>query len=226
SSAMPSVNRCSTFINNHNDAGNPMKTSLRYLTRGALALGVGLTMITPAIAQTTPIWSEEAYAEPTADTTCACTLGGAGNGNGELQYYTARSENAYIEDGKLVLEARREAYEGREFTSARVHTNGRMSFKYGTLEARIKLPRLDNGLWPAFWMLGTNFGLDGWPKSGVWDILEAGYNSAQLDGTVNKSVSAALHWWHESGTWSDWLQADSAESTTLPVNLYEDYHTY
>lgn len=203
-----------------------MKTSLRYLTQGALALGVGLIMTTPAFAQSTPIWSDEFNGARIDNTIWSYNVGGDGNGNGELQHYTARSENAYIEDGKLVLEARREAYEGKEFTSARVHTNGRMSFKYGTLEARIKLPRMDNGLWPAFWKLGTNFGLDGWPKSGEWDILEAGYKSAQLDGTVNKSVSAALHWWHESGTWSDWLQADSAESTTLPVNLYEDYHTY
>ncbi|AQT58683.1 glycosyl hydrolase [Cellvibrio sp. PSBB023] len=203
-----------------------MKTSLRYLTQGALVLGMGLTMTAPAVAQTTPIWSDEFNGTRIDNSIWSYKVGGDGNGNGELQYYTARSENAYIEDGKLVLEAKREAYEGKAFTSARVHTNGRMSFKYGTLEARIKLPRLDNGLWPAFWMLGTNFGLDGWPKSGEWDILEAGYKSAQLDGTVNKSVSAALHWWHESGTWSDWLQADYAQSTTLPVNLYEDYHTY
>lgn len=201
-----------------------MKTPLRLLTPGALALGVGLAAAN-SYAQT-PIWADEFNGTRIDNSTWSYKVGGDGNGNGELQYYTARSENAYIEDGKLVLEAKREAYEGKQFTSARVHTNGRMSFKYGTLEARIKIPRLDNGLWPAFWMLGTNFGLDGWPKSGEWDILEAGYKAAQTNGTVNKSVSGAMHWWHEAGTWSDWLQADSAASTTLPVNLYENYHTY
>lgn len=203
-----------------------MKTPLRYITQGALALGVGLTMTAPAFAQTTPIWSDEFNGTRIDNTIWSYKVGGDGNGNGELQYYTASSNNSYIEDGKLVIEAKREAYEGNQFTSARLHTNGRMSFKYGTLEARIKLPRMDNGLWPAFWMLGTNFGLDGWPKSGEWDILEAGYKSAIDNGTVNKSVSGAMHWWHETGTWSDWLQADNAASTTLAVNLYEDYHTY
>lgn len=201
-----------------------MKTPLRLLTPGMFALGVGLAAAN-SYAQT-PIWADEFNGTRIDNSTWSYKVGGDGNGNGELQYYTARSENAYIEDGKLVIEAKREAYEGKQFTSARLHTNGRVAFKYGTLEARIKIPRLDNGLWPAFWMLGTNFGLDGWPKSGEWDILEAGYKSAQANGTVNKSVSAAMHWWHESGTWSDWLQADSAASTTLPVNLYEDYHTY
>jgi len=201
-----------------------MKTPLRLLTPGMFALGVGLAAAN-SYAQT-PIWADEFNGTRIDNSTWSYKVGGDGNGNGELQYYTARSENVYIEDGKLVIEAKREAYEGKQFTSARLHTNGRVAFKYGTLEARIKIPRLDNGLWPAFWMLGTNFGLDGWPKSGEWDILEAGYKSAQANGTVNKSVSAAMHWWHESGTWSDWLQADSAASTTLPVNLYEDYHTY
>ena len=172
-----------------------MKTPLRLLTPGLLALGVGLAAAN-SYAQT-PIWADEFNGTRIDNSTWSYKVGGDGNGNGELQHYTARSENAYIEDGKLVIEAKREAYEGNQFTSARLHTNGRVAFKYGTLEARIKIPRLDNGLWPAFWMLGTNFGLDGWPKSGEWDILEAGYKAAQTNGTVNKSVSGAMHWWHE-----------------------------
>lgn len=207
-----------------------MKTPLKFsvlgaLAQGTLALGISLVTTIPANAQT-PIWSDEFNAPRIDNTIWSYKVGGDGNGNGELQYYTSDSKNAYIEDGKLVIEAKREAYEGKQFTSARLHTNGRMSFKYGTLEARIKIPRLDNGLWPAFWMLGTNFGLDGWPKSGEWDILEAGYKSAQTNGTVNKSVSAALHWWHETGTWGDWLQADYSNSTQVATNLYDDYHTY
>lgn len=207
-----------------------MKTSLRYLglgalAQGALALGISLVTTVPAHAQT-PIWSDEFNGQRIDQTIWSYKVGGDGNGNGELQHYTARSSNSYIEDGKLVIEARREAYEGNQFTSARLHTNGRMAFKYGSIEARIKLPRLDNGLWPAFWMLGTNFGIDGWPKSGEWDILEAGYKSAITDGTVNKSISGAMHWWHESGTWSDWLQADAHANTQVPTNLYDEYHTY
>ncbi|VUD68954.1 Beta-glucanase [Thalassocella blandensis] len=173
-----------------------------------------------------PVWSEEFDGERINRDLWSFTTGGGGNGNGELQFYTAASENAYLEDGSLVIEARREQRDGNQFTSARLHTNGRMGFKFGRLEARIKLPQLNDGLWPAFWMLGNNFGLDGWPKCGEWDILEAGSKAARDAGTTNRTVSGALHWWHETGDWGDWLQADHAEETTLADNLYEDYHTY
>lgn len=203
-----------------------MKIPNRHLLQKLLLSGLCLTAPASLYAQTTPIWSDEFDGDRIDRSTWSFTTGGSGNGNGELQFYTASNSNAYLEDGKLVIEAKRENMEGKEFTSARLHTNGRMAFKYGTLEARIKLPRLDNGLWPAFWMLGNNFGIDGWPKSGEWDILEAGYKSAIDDGTVNNAVSGAMHWWHETGTWSDWLQADAAADMVLPFNLYDDYHNY
>lgn len=188
----------------------------------------GVCLAAPATlhAQPTPIWSEEFNGERIDRSTWTFNTGGSGNGNGELQYYTASHKNAYLEDGNLVIEARREPMEGKEFTSARLHTNGRMAFRYGSIEARIKLPRLDNGLWPAFWMLGNNFGIDGWPRSGEWDIMEAGSKAAQDNGTVNQHVTAAVHWWHESGTWSDWLAASHSESYNLPTNVHDDYHTY
>lgn len=203
-----------------------MKIPNRSLIQKLFVSGLCLAAHAPLYAQTTPLWSDEFNGDRLDRSTWTFQTGGEGGGNGEMQFYTASSKNAYLEDGKLVIEARREEMEGKQFTSARVHTNGRMGFKYGTLEARIKLPRIDNGLWPAFWMLGNNFGIDGWPKSGEWDILEAGYKSAQADGTVNRAVSGAMHWWHETGTWSEWLQADAHASTVLPTNFYEDYHNY
>ncbi len=188
---------------------------------------VGLCMSTSgAYAQAAPVWSEEFTGDRIDHSIWSYNTGGSGNGNNELQYYTADSSNAYLEGGSLVIQAKREKFSGKEFTSARLHTNGRMSFKYGTLEARIKLPQLNNGLWPAFWMMGTNFGIDGWPKSGEWDILEAGFKSAQVDGTINKHISGAMHWWHEAGTWSTWLQADKAESFIMASNFHDNYHTY
>ena len=69
-----------------------MKTSLRYLTQGALVLGMGLTMTAPAVAQTTPIWSDEFNGTRIDNSIWSYKVGGDGNGNGELQYYTARSE--------------------------------------------------------------------------------------------------------------------------------------
>ncbi|QHQ40922.1 family 16 glycosylhydrolase [Microbulbifer hydrolyticus] len=179
-----------------------------------------------AFAQTEPVWSDEFDGEQIDRSVWTYNTGGSGFGNGEMQFYTASQNNAYIEDGNLVIEARRENYEGKPFTSARLHTNGRFGFKFGTLEARIKLPKLDNGLWPAFWMLGDNYGVDGWPKSGEIDILEAGFKSAMEDGSVNNAVSGAVHWWHETGTWSDWLQASHSQHVVLADPLYTDYHTY
>ena len=199
--------------------------AIKPLRHQLLALGFGLTACTAAFAQA-PLWSDEFQESKINSQTWSYTTGGSGSGNGELQYYTASSDNAYIENGNLVIEARREEHDGKQFTSSRLHTNGRMSFKYGTLEARIKLPDLGNGLWPAFWMLGTNFGIDGWPKSGEWDIMEAGYKEAIDNGTVNTSVSGALHWWHETGTWSDWLQADASAATQVSPAVHQDYHTY
>jgi beta-glucanase (GH16 family)/PKD repeat protein len=203
-----------------------MTLPIKPLKYHLLALGVGLTASSTLYGQTQPLWSDEFESEKINAETWSYTTGGSGFGNGELQYYTASHKNAYVENGNLVIEARREEQDGLQFTSSRLHTNGRMSFRYGTLEARIKLPDLANGLWPAFWMMGTNFGIDGWPKSGEWDILEAGFKEALDNGTANTSVSGALHWWHESGTWGDWLQADAHASTQVTPALNEAYHTY
>ena len=173
-----------------------------------------------------PIWSDEFDGSTIDKSIWTYKTGGDGNGNGELQYYTAAAENAYVENGSLVIEARREEYEGKQFTSARLRTLGRFAYKFGTLEARIKLPDVADGLWPAFWMMGNNFGQVGWPKCGEIDILEVGYKAALDSGTANSSVSAAAHWWQESGDWSDWLQADYSKSTTIDGTFYDDYHLF
>ena len=100
--------------------------------------------------------------------------GGNGWGNNELQYYTSkRLENAHVENGYLTIEAKKEDYGGREYTSARLITypNGH-SWQYGKIEARIKLP-YGQGIWPAFWMLGDGiFEGTPWPGCGEIDIME------------------------------------------------------
>lgn len=94
-----------------------------------------------------------------------------GWGNNELQHYTNRADNVVIEDGMLKITAIKEAYEGAEYTSARLLTKGKFEQQYGRVEARIKLPS-GKGLWPAFWMLGSNFDVVGWPQCGEIDIME------------------------------------------------------
>jgi amino acid transporter len=102
--------------------------------------------------------------------------GGHGWGNDELQFYTDRGRNAFLDgDGVLVIQALRERYEGgavtREYTSARLKTQGRFEQAYGRFEARIKVPR-GQGIWPAFWLLGADIPTVGWPRCGEIDIME------------------------------------------------------
>ena len=98
--------------------------------------------------------------------------GASGWGNNEWEYYTDRKENAYVKDGILHIRAQKEDYKGSKYTSARMLTKGKFSFKYGTVEARIALPT-GKGIWPAFWMLGENIDTVGWPACGEIDIIEA-----------------------------------------------------
>ncbi|WP_197971925.1 RICIN domain-containing protein [Treponema zioleckii] len=109
-------------------------------------------------------------------------------GNHELQYY--RNENAYITDGKLVLEAKKENYGGKRYTSARLRTvkdDGTWLFAktFGRIEARIQLPE-GSGIWPAFWMLPATDEYGGWASSGEIDIMEArGRLPGEVCGTIH-----------------------------------------
>jgi beta-glucanase (GH16 family) len=112
-------------------------------------------------------------------------LGGHGFGNNEMQFYTARRENVRVEGGNLVIEARKEAYQGKQYTSARLKTEGLVERQYGRFEARIRVPR-GQGIWPAFWMLGADIGKVGWPRSGEIDIMEnIGKEPGVVHGTIH-----------------------------------------
>ena len=99
-------------------------------------------------------------------------VGGHGWGNKELQFYTKeRKENARVKNGHLIIEARREEWEGRQYTSARLISKGKGDWTYGRIEVSAKLPS-GSGTWPAIWMLPTGWKYGRWPSSGEIDIME------------------------------------------------------
>lgn len=112
-------------------------------------------------------------------------VGAGGWGNNELQYYTEkRKENSRVENGKLIIEARRETYKGSHYTSARLISKGKGDWKYGKLEVRAKIPQ-GLGTWPAIWMLASTTALK-WPDDGEIDIMEhVGWNPYSIHASVH-----------------------------------------
>ncbi len=110
--------------------------------------------------------------------------GNPGWGNNEWQYYTDRSDNIQVYDGKLHIIAKEESYAGFSYTSARLRTRGKADFLYGRFEASIKLPST-RGIWPAFWMLPTTDVYGGWAASGEIDIMESVNTASRVYGTIH-----------------------------------------
>lgn len=111
--------------------------------------------------------------------------GNNGWGNNELQYYTSRPENVQVQNGQLLITARKESFEGSGYTSARLITKGKFEQQYGRFEARMRLP-FGQGMWPAFWMLGADIDENPWPGAGEIDIMEyVGQHPTIVFGTLH-----------------------------------------
>jgi beta-glucanase (GH16 family) len=129
--------------------------------------------------------------------------GSNGWGNGESQYYTDRSENVKRVNGFLIITAKAESYEGSEYTSSRLLTQGKFDFTYGRVEVKAKLPS-GGGTWPAIWMLGADFSSVGWPACGETDIMEhAGNRQGIVQSAMHTSSSYGNTVNHGSQTLSD-----------------------
>jgi beta-glucanase (GH16 family) len=169
------------------------------------------------------VWSDE-FAGPdgsSPDTTkWTYDLGGKGWGNNELESYPNREENARIEKGNLVITAQKETYTGadgipRDYTSARLKTQGLFAQTYGRIQARIKIPE-GQGMWPAFWMLGEDVPTAGWPKCGEIDIMEnVGKEPAAIHGSLHGPSATAP-------------TSDLTAIFTLPAghNFADGFHIY
>lgn len=150
--------------------------------------------------------------------------------NDEDQAYTGRSKNLRVEGGMLILEAFKEDYRGAEYTSARIHSQGKGDLLYGRIDVRAKLPS-GQGTWPAIWMLpsdpfkyatlceqGTrwqgNDGCDAWPNSGEIDIMEhVGFDMNTVHGTVH----------NKAYYWRNWEQR---KGSVLVDGSSDEFHTY
>lgn len=126
--------------------------------------------------ETTPVWADEFDVDGKPDSTkWSYDVGGSGWGNHEKEYYT-EAQNATVHNGILSIEARKQNVGGMNYTSARMVTKNKGDFLYGRFEIRAKLPT-GKGLWPAIWMLPTDWAYGDWPNSGEIDIMEqVGFN--------------------------------------------------
>ena len=163
----------------------------------------------------TLIWSDEFNGNELDDDNWSYNIGDGGWGNNEYQYYTNSTNNVRVANGSLRITARKEQYKNASYTSGRIDTKGKQSFKYGYFEARIALPSA-MGIWPAFWMLGVNIDDINWPKCGEIDIMEAINNE-------NK-VYSTLHWNSNgvSGDTSHTYQGNEGYN----ISDREEYHLY
>ncbi len=159
------------------------------------------------------VWSDEFNGTAIDESKWSYEVQGPGWVNHELQNYTNhRSENARVENGHLVIEGRRDWYNGFEYSSARLKTQGKASWTYGRVEASIKLSG-GWGTWPAFWMMPDNQSR-GWPACGEIDIMEeVGYDQDSIHATTHS----------QAYNWKSTKQRTAAKTVS---GVTTGYHTY
>ncbi len=186
----------------------------------------GGDLVIPTTGYTTPLsypgytlqWSDE-FQSSTLSEDCwnyEIGNGASGWGNNELQYY--KSENTFIADNEyLVIEAKEEVQSGFNYTSSRLTTQGKKSFKYGRVDIRAVLPK-SQGLWPALWMLGDNISSVGWPACGEIDVMELiGGSAVGRDDTVHGTIH-----WDNAGS-----HANFGNGHSLSSGIYADeFHVF
>ena len=159
------------------------------------------------------VWSDEFDGMKIDQDRWRPALGYTGESNNELEIYTDRSENIRLENGKLVLEARKEAYAGHGYTSGRLTTADLHAWTYGRFEARIKISS-GQGMWPAFWLLGDDVSNKGWPECGEIDIMEnVGRTPTTIRGTIHGPGYCV-----DDGIWADYTLAEG--------RFADDFHLF
>ena len=141
------------------------------------------------------IWSDDFNGTTLNQGDWTYESGASGWGNNELQYY--KPDNTTVREGLLIIEAREESWGGADYTSSRIKTQDKQSFRYGRVDIRAITPE-GQGLWPALWMLGQSYSSVGWPNSGEIDIME------MIGGNGRENTTNAHIWWSENGNTADY----------------------
>ncbi|MBT6174894.1 MAG: family 16 glycosylhydrolase [Flavobacteriales bacterium] len=161
------------------------------------------------------VWSDEFEGTDinSSNWTYDLGTGNSGWGNNELQNYVQNSDNSYVQNDNLFLVAR-EMSNG-QYASARLKSQGLQNFTYGRIDIRAILP-IGQGLWPAIWMLGSNFQDVGWPACGEIDIMElVGSNPRRVHGTAHWGANNSVHQQNGTGT-----------SLPFPDTFADEYHVF
>ncbi len=200
-------------------------TQAEFITESkAISIELSSAIIIPSTGATSPltyvgktlVWQDE-FTEPSLNASFWKHELGNNNGwgNNEFQYY--RSENTQIVDGHLIITAKKESFQGSNYTSSRIITSGLKSFKYGRIDIRAALPK-GQGIWPALWMLGSNINTVPWPGCGEIDIMEMiGGNGRE------NTVFGTAHWLDDSNN----QRAQFSNSKSISNGqLGDEFHVY
>lgn len=184
------------------------------------------------------VWSDEFDGAAIDGSKWSHEVNCAGGGNNELQCYTARAENSFLAEGRLHIVARQESFSGpavvdddpaynandtsktQAYTSARLRSKNKGDWKYGRMEINARMPQ-GQGIWPALWMLPTEWKYGGWPASGEIDIFEAVNSNTLINGVPNNEVHGTLHFgrfWPNNSYVGDQI--------TPAENIWENFLTY
>lgn len=154
-----------------------------------------------------------------------------GWGNNELEYYTSRPDNLFFQDGKMIIEARQENAGGKNYTSAKIKTQGKKTYRYGRIDVRAKLPA-GRGIWPALWLLPQDNVYGSWPKSGEIDLMEAiGSEPNKVLGTLHYgpgpgSIQISRNYTLPNSTFSNEFHVFSMEWKQDQIKLYVDNNLF
>ena len=160
-------------------------------------------------------WADEFNGAKIDPANWSYDIGGSGWGNQESQYYTD-GKNSSLQNGKLVIEARQEDFQGKKYTSSRMITKGKREFMFGRVDIRAKVPK-GQGIWPALWMLGSNIDKIGWPACDEIDIME-------LLGHEPKTSYGTIHWGKQGDTKSQNTQG--VIKLTTAKSFADEFHIF